>query len=41
MIVDNFNKFPREFRQWEFYFIQVIDIHKNNPTLLYYNITNE
>ena len=29
MLIDNFNKFPFEWKQWEFYFIQIIERKKD------------
>lgn len=40
MIVDNFKKFPREFKNWEFYFVQVIERHKDNPDKKWLNWWN-
>lgn len=30
-MINNFDKFPREFKEWEFYFIQLIKRSKDNP----------
>lgn len=38
--VDNFNSFPREFKQWEFYFVQVIERYKDNPEKFWLNWGN-
>lgn len=38
--VNNFDSFPREFKQWEFYFVQIIERHKDNPEKSWLNWWN-
>lgn len=39
-MVDNFDKFKREFKEWEFYFIQIIKRSKDNPWVKWINGNN-
>lgn len=40
MIIDNFDKFPWNFKQWEFYYVQVILRGKDHPDKIGVNGTN-
>jgi len=39
-MVDNFDRFKREFKEWEFYFIQLIKRKKDNPNENWINWNN-
>ena len=39
-MIDNFDKFIREFKKWEFYFIQIIKRAKDNPWVRWINWNN-
>lgn len=39
-MIDNFNEFKRDFKEWEFYFIQIIKRKKDNPDTPWINWNN-
>ena len=39
-MINNFDRFPREFKNWEFYFIQLIKRAKDNPWVRWINWNN-